>query len=435
MKDNAVDIKELLDRNLIDFYIKEINSFYLIINENNEVIYFSENSLNFFNIKSIVELDSYELKRFIGYDNSDFIGNLITMENIEDNNYKLPSAINGINFDIKIKPYSTDNKKHFFTVFIKKQAEKKNIEDANLYLYKIALENIDMAAGIINDNEFIFKNTKLSDFLLKNSINKYDSLIQWIESNIYDNSFTGNDILNDFAITISKNEQKINLTKKLLIDNNSLLTIEQFKPEEKIIYKTDESFINNKTDSQTDVLNYQKKLNSFKEELTTIKNKIENYNNEITEKFSVLSTEVINKIQSNIKEYESIIKYTSKSLITMSENSTFIDEISIRIHLISINAAIESARSGEHGKGFAVISKEIAKLSDSIKGYAKSISSEIDSIKKITKSTIDIEKKEEILNAEELYNEINNLQVFVKKIITEFKSIIVNKLDEVINNL
>lgn len=50
-----------------------------------------------------------------------------------------------------------------------------------------------------------------------------------------------------------------------------------------------------------------------------------------------------------------------------------IDNIAKKTNLISINAAIESARSGVYGRSFSVVASEIKKLSNDTSEYANRI--------------------------------------------------------------
>jgi methyl-accepting chemotaxis protein len=57
-----------------------------------------------------------------------------------------------------------------------------------------------------------------------------------------------------------------------------------------------------------------------------------------------------------------------------------IDDISDRINLLSLNAAIEAARAGDYGRGFAVVADEIGKLAQATSDNSKEIGKQISKI-------------------------------------------------------
>ncbi|MDP5276297.1 methyl-accepting chemotaxis protein [Chengkuizengella axinellae] len=67
------------------------------------------------------------------------------------------------------------------------------------------------------------------------------------------------------------------------------------------------------------------------------------------------------KKQTNVTNQS--IQYFQQTLQKIEEINTIIEEVSRQTNLLSINAGIEASRAGEHGKGFAVIAKEIRGLS------------------------------------------------------------------------
>lgn len=119
------------------------------------------------------------------------------------------------------------------------------------------------------------------------------------------------------------------------------------------------------------------------------------------------------------------IRELERGIGEISEIGSVMRELSDRTHLLGLNAAIEAAHAGEHGRGFDIVAGEVRKLAASSKESLDEVYRKLDQIRQSIRTVVDLSEQASgyAVRQTEIAEELNAYVQMIERVAAELESL------------
>jgi methyl-accepting chemotaxis protein len=144
---------------------------------------------------------------------------------------------------------------------------------------------------------------------------------------------------------------------------------------------------------------------------------------------AMMGKEIVGKSVESINSIAEITRDTAQMMTNLGHLSNevgkiiqVIEDIASQTNLLALNAAIEAARAGEQGRGFAVVADEVRKLAEKTTKATKEIGNTIKTIQEYTDSAV-MSMQNEVKVVEEGVGLVRNAGAALNEIVSQVEEV------------